>query len=368
MLHREGAAGFKSESNEREKVSSDAPGLSATSANKPALFRSTSAAPVIRPISASTACLTVVPGDAPRSARSTSESVSAGHLRHPFGSGSSDAHPMLQDTGAFDEGFMDLEADGVEQHAERVASLLLTGGHADTSRPLPPLLSTLVDAAHYASSTEGRTTAYPHTYAYAMFKWRVAETAADAGSDAGSLAARSMRDDRQSHGSHDSADTSAARAAPGSTNSALPRRSLASSLRSAARTEGSQTLAPGAPAPATDLEVVALYDANFQAANRLGQHGVQGLRGVSAPSIGPISYAYRWYCKRATQFVGACTHAHVPDAPALPASAAASGGVDGEVDGVTTSGRVLNRSLDPVMSERELLDMLEELVSVTCVM
>lgn len=102
-----------------------------------------------------------------------------------------------------------------------------------------------------------------------------------------------------------------------------------------------------------------MYDANFQAANRLGQHGTVA-RGVTGPSIGPIAYVYRWYCKRASQFVGNCTHADVPDAPAVPDPSDTST-TGRSTSAATTTGRILNRSLDPVMSAAELLDMLEEL-------
>ncbi|GLC64025.1 hypothetical protein PLESTF_000110300 [Pleodorina starrii] len=66
-----------------------------------------------------------------------------------------------------------------------------------------------------------------------------------------------------------------------------------------------------------ELEVVCLYDSNFQAANRQGQHGVP-LRVPARAHIGPISYLYRWYCKRATQFRTPVAPADLPDAPAMP--------------------------------------------------
>mgnify|MGYP001807418853 CR=1 FL=1 len=46
------------------------------------------------------------------------------------------------------------------------------------------------------------------------------------------------------------------------------------------------------PVGGSELEVVALYDANFQAANARGQHGVP-LRVPAPAHIGPLSYVYR---------------------------------------------------------------------------
>ncbi|GIL59085.1 hypothetical protein Vafri_14033 [Volvox africanus] len=66
-----------------------------------------------------------------------------------------------------------------------------------------------------------------------------------------------------------------------------------------------------------DLEVVCMYDSNFQAANRQGQHGVP-MRVSSRTTIGPISYLYRWYCKRATKFRCPMAPEDLPDAPMLP--------------------------------------------------
>ncbi|GFR47599.1 hypothetical protein Agub_g9334 [Astrephomene gubernaculifera] len=66
-----------------------------------------------------------------------------------------------------------------------------------------------------------------------------------------------------------------------------------------------------------ELEVVCLYDGNFQTANSRGRQGPP--RRVPAPEhIGPISYLFRWYCKRSTQFLGSPSPADVPDAPAIP--------------------------------------------------
>ncbi|GLI62423.1 hypothetical protein VaNZ11_005036, partial [Volvox africanus] len=65
-----------------------------------------------------------------------------------------------------------------------------------------------------------------------------------------------------------------------------------------------------------DLEVVCMYDSNFQSANRQGQHGVP-MRVSSRTTIGPISYLYRWYCKRATKFRSPMTPEDLPDAPML---------------------------------------------------
>ncbi|KAG2437255.1 hypothetical protein HXX76_005918 [Chlamydomonas incerta] len=111
-------------------------------------------------------------------------------------------------------------------------------------------------------------------------------------------------------------------------------RSLAASSRAtSALSGGARSAAGGAasvcfstaggagcmPVGGAELEVVALYDGNFQAANARGQHGVP-LRVPAPAHIGPLSYVYRWYCKRATQFVGAVGPADLPDAPALPPS------------------------------------------------
>ncbi|KXZ54186.1 hypothetical protein GPECTOR_5g281 [Gonium pectorale] len=63
----------------------------------------------------------------------------------------------------------------------------------------------------------------------------------------------------------------------------------------------------------SELEVVCLYDSNFQTANLRGQHGPE--RRVPAPvHIGPLSYLYR----RSTQFRTEPSAEDVHDAPAMP--------------------------------------------------
>ncbi|EFJ44199.1 hypothetical protein VOLCADRAFT_95622 [Volvox carteri f. nagariensis] len=92
------------------------------------------------------------------------------------------------------------------------------------------------------------------------------------------------------------------------------------------------------------LQVVCLYDSNFQAANSKGQHGVPLRATAKRQGIGPISYLYRWYCKRGTQFRSAVTAVDVPDAPARPSTEEPWRAVDTAAAASSTSASASGRS------------------------
>ena len=65
---------------------------------------------------------------------------------------------------------------------DRTAVFMLNAGGSNKGpeRPLPDLMCTLVDAAHYAH--DQRKVLHPQTYAYSMFQWRSKESAEGSGS------------------------------------------------------------------------------------------------------------------------------------------------------------------------------------------
>ncbi|KAG2488961.1 hypothetical protein HYH03_012578 [Edaphochlamys debaryana] len=380
-------------------------------------------------------------------------------------------------------------AESVVSFFDNTGVLEVTGERA-SARPIPELLSMLVDANYH--SRDNRKVLHPPTSSYNVFNYRVSEAAASSGQLAssrslrrasGSNASGSMLGRTATSGpgldgsptsGPDDANTSPVDAAtantstsglppgaapsdalrtsspnwssgmaaadarwalgetsrslggpglsgsglsgpgfsgpgfsgPGFSGSGLASAAVSGSGSRAASAQSSMRRSLNGLAAPPELEVVCLYDAHFQAANVRGQHGVP-LRVPAPLHIGPLSYVYRWYCKRSTQFVGAPTPADVPDAPAMPPSAeslaksvpagnagmprsgpssgAASpagpspmrrpgsgpgsapgggGGGGGQAKGMgtpATSGRRLNRGLDPVMNLSEALDLLEDL-------
>lgn len=244
---------------------------------------------------------------------------------------------------------------------------MLNGGQSSKGpeRPLPDMMCTLMDAAHYAH--EQRKVLHPQTYAYSMFQWRSKESVEGAAAPSSSGTPAAQQPPRHSYSSALPSPRPARVSGSGNMGSPTSRPGRDNSLTGDGDDVrrmsdlGESNALCSSPAPG-DLEVQCLYDATFQAANAAGQHGAE-VRGIAPPTIGPIAYLYRWYCKRSTTFAGGNPRPEdVPDAPAMPAKDEAGGPARARKSSAgATAGRTLNRMFDPVINLNELTEMLEDL-------
>ncbi|GAX75917.1 hypothetical protein CEUSTIGMA_g3360.t1 [Chlamydomonas eustigma] len=172
-------------------------------------------------------------------------------------------------------------------------------------RPIDPLISALIDAAH--DGHYERTMQYPKTQQYSLFQWQLQEAAAARQQDvikrrtSGGLGGGSARN-----------SSSESLLGPRLTGGSARAGSLKNGL-----SEMSFALEEGGP-PTSNLEVTCEYDANFQAASITGRSGVD-IRPLPHMQLGPVATLFRWYTKRASQFMpGYPLPGDLTDAPPIP--------------------------------------------------